>query len=287
VNVHVPDGSGVAATPLVEIKNLNSFRSVGRAITYEAARQYAAFQKDPQGYRIDKLLKTTAGWDDDRGRTEVQRHKEEAADYRYFPDPDLVPVVVTQEQIDAIRAETGELPQQQRARLAAQYGLTAYDAQVLTAKGRPMVAYFEAVAAAVGDGKKAANRISDLIYPALSDRREEIGEFPVPAAAFADFLRKTESIAQDPRRKTFARMLADNVDVAKALELEGVKTDFDEEKLRASVRDAVAANPKAVGEYKGGKAAALNSLVGAVMKANKGAPNDVVRRLLAEELARV
>src|SRR5262245_2886444 len=147
VNVHVPQGDGsFAATPLVEIKNLNSFRAVGRAIKYEAQRQYDEFRRDPEGYRFGKLLKTTAGWVDDRGRTEVQRHKEEAADYRYFPDPDLVPVVVSAGQIDAVRAEMGELPQQQRARLVSQYGLSAYDAQVLTAKGRGVVAYFEALA---------------------------------------------------------------------------------------------------------------------------------------------
>jgi aspartyl-tRNA(Asn)/glutamyl-tRNA(Gln) amidotransferase subunit B len=288
VNVHVPDPAdptGYAATPLVEIKNLNSFRAVGRAIKYEAGRQYEEFRRDPANYRFGKLLKTTAGWDDAKGRTEVQRHKEEAADYRYFPDPDLVPVVVTAEQVEAVRAEMGELPQQQRGRLQAQYGLSGYDAQVLTAKGRQTVAYFEAVAAAVGDGKAAANRMSDLIYPALAARKEEIEDFPIPAAGFADFLQKAEKLPQDPRRKTFARMLADGVDVATALEREGVKTDFDEGALRDAVRAAVAANPKAVAEFKGGKAAALNALVGAVMKGNKGAPNDVVRRLLAEELA--
>ncbi len=126
VNIHVPQPDGtVAATPLVEVKNLNSFRSVGRAIRYEAARHYEEFQKNPECFRFGKLLKTTAGWDDAKGRTEVQRHKEEAADYRYFPEPDLVPVVVTPEQIEEVRAEMGELPAAARARLERQYGLSA------------------------------------------------------------------------------------------------------------------------------------------------------------------
>lgn len=292
VNVHIPrsdEPNGYAATPLVEIKNLNSFRAVGRAIKYEAERQYEEFRKDPVNFRFGKLLKTTAGWDDAKGRTEVQRHKEEAADYRYFPDPDLVPVVVSQEQIAAVQAEMGELPQQQRNRLQTQYGLSAYDAEVLTAKGRKMVGYYEAVAGGIGDGKKAANRISDLIYPALAERREEIEEFPLAATAFADFLRRTDSIGQDPRRKTFSRMLADGVDVQKAMELEGVRTadSFDEGTLRRAAQDAIAANPKAVADFKKGKDAAKNSIVGAVMKANKGAPNDLVRRLVDDELARV
>ena len=289
VNIHVPLADGTtAATPLVEIKNLNSFRAVGRAIKYEAARQYEEFQKDPGNYRIGKLLKTTAGWDDAKGRTEVQRHKEEAADYRYFPDPDLVPVVVSAEQIAAVQAEMGELPQQQRKRLIEQYGLSDYDSQVLTAKGRKTVAYFEAVAAAVGDGKKAANRMSDLIYPVLSERKEEIDAFPIDATTFAEFLKATESSGQDPRRKALAYMLEHGPDIAAAKAAVGIKdaAAFDEATLRAAVRDAMAANPKAVADFKGGKAAAANALKGHVMRSNKGAPNDLVQRLLEEELAK-
>jgi aspartyl-tRNA(Asn)/glutamyl-tRNA(Gln) amidotransferase subunit B len=291
VNIHVPDPNepkGYAATPLVEIKNLNSFRAVGRAIKHEAERQFGEYQKNPAGYRIDKLLKTTAGWDDAKGRTEVQRHKEEAADYRYFPEPDLVPVTVTPEQVEKVKAEMGERPAEQRQRLEAQYKLSPYAAAVLAAKGRKMVGYFEAVAGHLnGDGKQAADRISDLLFPALNDRGEEIDAFPIPAAGFAEFVAKTAGIAQDPRRKTFARMLADNLDVAAALAAEGVRTDFDEAGLRAAVVAAIQGDPKTLADYKGGKTAAANKFIGAVMKANKGAPNELVRRLLEEELARV
>ncbi|HVK18183.1 MAG TPA: Asp-tRNA(Asn)/Glu-tRNA(Gln) amidotransferase subunit GatB [Fimbriiglobus sp.] len=287
VNVHVPrpDGS-VAATPLVEIKNLNSFRAVGRAIKHEAQRQYEQFQKDPANYRIDKRAKTTAGWDDAKGRTEVQRHKEEAADYRYFPDPDLVPVTVTVERIDAVRAEMGELPSQQRQRLQTQHGLSAYDAGVLTAKGRTMVAYFEGVTAALGDAKAASNRISDLIFPTLAERGEEIADFPVPAKAFAEFVKATASVGQDPRRKAFAHVLAHGTDAAAAMAALGIKTDFDEATLRAAVAAAIAALPEAVSAYKAGKVQAANKIKGEVMKVNKGAPNDVVQRLMEEELAK-
>lgn len=286
VNLHIPEGSGLAATPVVEIKNLNSIRAVGRAVAFEAQRQYDEFLRDPAHYRRGKRAKTTAGWDDDRGRTEVQRHKEEAADYRYFPDPDLVPVTVRPEEIDAIRAEMGELPAQQRSRLARQYGLSAYDCHVLTAKGRKMVAYFEAVAAAVGDSKKAVNRISDLIFPALSERRQGLDAFPLSAEQFAQFLRKTETMSADPRRKAFAYMLEHGVEVSAALNALGIKeaSAFDEGTLREAVCQALAANPKAVADVKAGKTAALNALLGAVMRAHKGAPNDVVRRLLAEAL---
>ncbi len=293
VNIHVPANNRGShsgppahhATPLVEIKNLNSFRAVGRAIAYEAKRHFEEYKKDPEGFRFGKLLKTTAGWDEARGVTVVQRHKEEAADYRYFPEPDLVPVIVSQELIAAVKAETGELPSAQRSRLQTQYGLSAYDSQVLTAKGRKTVAYFETVAKAVGDGKAASNRMSDLIYPALAERKEEIDHFPIDAARFAEFLRGAPANSQD-RRDVFKLMLEKGVGLAEALLLAGIR-EVDEAALRAAAVVAIAANPKAVADFKKGKDAAKMSIVGAVMKANKGAPNDVVRRLVDEELAKV
>jgi aspartyl-tRNA(Asn)/glutamyl-tRNA(Gln) amidotransferase subunit B len=267
---------------------LNSFRAVGRAIKYEAERQFKEYQKDPAGYRIDKIAKTTAGWDDARGRTEVQRHKEEAADYRYFPDPDLVPVIVSAEQIEAVRAEMGELPRQQRARLVSQYAIADYDAEVLTAKGRQTVAYFETVAGSLGDAKTAANRMSDLIFPALSERKEEIAEFPIAASAFAEFIKKTGPLSKQDRIALLAHMLEQGVDVDAAMQATGIKPQtFDEATLRAAVIAAIAANPKAVADFKKGKDAAKMAVVGAVMKANKGAPNDVVRKLVDEEMAKV
>ncbi len=291
VNIHVPNAEekkGYAATPLVEIKNLNSFRGVGKSIAYEAERQYEAYQKDPKGFRIDKFLKTTAGWDDARGKTEVQRHKEEAADYRYFPEPDLVPVIVSQEQIQSIRDSMGELPQAQRKRLETQYGLGMDAAEVLTAKGRKMVAYFEDVAAIVGDGKAAANRISDLVYPALTERNEEIGQFPIVAAQYAEFIKKTATLNKQDRVDLFKYILEHESTLETAMEKTGIKpVTFDEATLRAAVVKAIADSPKIVADYKGGKKQAAQSLVGAVMKANKGAPNDVVRKLIEEELAKV
>jgi len=290
VNVHIPNAAepkGYAATPLVEIKNLNSFRSVGRAITYEAKRQYEEFQKDPSGYRIEKKLKTTAGWDDPKGKTEVQRHKEEAADYRYFPEPDLVPVTVTAEQIEAVKAEMGELPSAQRTRLQLQHGLTPYDDEVLTAKGRAMVSYFEEVAKSVGDGKAASNRISDLVFPALTERKEEIAEFPLNASAFAAFLKATGPLPKQDRLDVFKHVLETGADVAAAMAAKGISTTVDEGKLRAAIVAAIAANPKTVADYKAGKTAAANKIKGEVMKANKGAPNDVVQKLMEEELGKV
>lgn len=288
VNIHVPlagEAKGYTATPLVEIKNLNSFRAVGRAITYEAKRQYEEFQKDPAGFRIEKFLKTTAGWDDARGRTEVQRHKEEAADYRYFPEPDLVPVIISEERIAKVRASMGELPSAQRLRLQNELGLTAYDANMLVAKGRETVEYFEAVAKVTKDGKAACNRISDLIFPALTERREEIGDFPMKPAAFADFLAKTASLNKQDRTDTFKIVLEQDVSIDEAKTIAGIR-EQDENALRVAVLSAINANPRAVADFKGGKETAKMAIVGHVMKNNKGAPNDIVRRLVDEELSK-
>src|SRR4029077_17409852 len=188
--------------PLVEVKNLNSFGSVARAIAHEAERQYGEFQKDPKNYRHNTIPKTTARWDVERSVTVVQRHKEEAADYRYFPEPDLVPVVVSEAELEHARSAMGELPAAQRNRLqSAPYSLSAYDAGVLTAKGRKMVAYYEEVTAAVGDAKQGMNRLSDLVMGALNDRKEEIDQFPISAPRFIDFLQKTAKAPQQDRRE--------------------------------------------------------------------------------------
>jgi aspartyl-tRNA(Asn)/glutamyl-tRNA(Gln) amidotransferase subunit B len=230
-------------------------------------------------------LKTTAGWDDAKGRTEVQRHKEEAADYRYFPEPDLVPVVVSADQVAAVRQTMGELPQAQRQRLQTQYGLTPYDAQVFVAKGRETVTYLETVAKAVGDGKAAANRIADLVFPALTDRKEDIATFPVDAAAFANFLQKTGPLNKQDRVDLFAHMLAHGMGVDAAMEATGIKPQtYDTSALTAAVAAAIQANPKAVDDYKKGKDNAKMAVVGHVMKNNKGAPNDVVRALVEDAL---
>ncbi|HSQ55901.1 MAG TPA: Asp-tRNA(Asn)/Glu-tRNA(Gln) amidotransferase GatCAB subunit B, partial [Gemmata sp.] len=165
------------------------------------------------------------------------------------------------------------------------YGLSAYDAQVLTAKGRKTVAYFEAVSKAINDGKTAANRMSDLVYPALAERREEIEAFPMTAARFAEFLKGAPANSQD-RRDVFKLILDEGLDLAAAKAKVGIK-EVDEATLRGAVLVAIAANPKAVADFKKGKDAAKMSIVGAVMKARKGAPNEVVRRLVEEELAKL
>jgi aspartyl-tRNA(Asn)/glutamyl-tRNA(Gln) amidotransferase subunit B len=285
VNVHVPlpDGSH-AATPITEVKNLNSFRAVERAMKYEAERQYRQFLED--GKRLGEAAKATAGWDEARGVTVVQRRKEEAADYRYFPEPDLVPVAVDAAWRERVRAEMGELPAAQRVRLAKDHGLSPYDAAVLTRQGRGTVAYFEEVARRCGDAKAASNWVTNKVLATLKERKEDIKDFQLSAERLAGLIaeQKAAGLNKQAAEEVYARMLEAGVDAKAAVAQLGIKA-VDAGALAEIVRRAVAANPKAVAEYKKGKAAAAQSFMGVVMRETKGAAKaDVVKQLILEEL---
>jgi aspartyl-tRNA(Asn)/glutamyl-tRNA(Gln) amidotransferase subunit B len=289
INLHVPrqDG-GLDITPIVEVKNLNSFRSVERAMRFEAQRQYEVYQANP-GYRFGLVAKATAGWDETRGRTWEQRRKEEAADYRYFPEPDLTPVVVDDAWLERIRAEMGELPAAMRTRLGEQYGLSPYDVGVLTAQGRGVVAYFEEVARVCGDAKQASNWVTNQVLTTLNERKVAIDAFPIPAVRLGELI--TEQIRHGFNRQLagdiYARMLNDQLPVREAIEASGFKP-VDTNALLEVVRRAVAANPRAVADYKQGKTKAADAIKGAVMReTRKSARADVVDQLVREELDRL
>jgi aspartyl-tRNA(Asn)/glutamyl-tRNA(Gln) amidotransferase subunit B len=285
VNVHVPQSDGsVTATPIVEVKNLNSFRAVERAIKYEAQRQYEEFQRT--GKRLGEVSKATAGWDENRGVTVVQRRKEEASDYRYFPEPDLVPVTVDAALLERVRAELGELPAAQRVRLGEQYGLSPYDAGVLTRQGRAFVAYFEDVAKRTGDAKAASNWMTNKVLATLNERKAAIGQFSITSANLAELLAEQKALGLNKKKaeEIYTRMLETGRGAKEAIEQLGIKT-VDAGALAEVVRRAVAANPKAVADFKKGKAAAAQSIFGAVMRETKGtAKPDLVKQLLNEEL---
>jgi aspartyl-tRNA(Asn)/glutamyl-tRNA(Gln) amidotransferase subunit B len=325
VNVHLPITSlaplgrgvgseGFVASPIVEIKNLNSFRGVERALKYEADRQFhelneslasgtwviAAGDGRPfrdyavhavcavQGERRLPVSKATAGWDDRLGRTDIQRRKEEASDYRYFPEPDLVPVTVDDAVLERARAELGELPAAQKARLETQYALSAYDAGVLSRNGRALVAYFETVAAACGNPKEACNWIANDFLQTLNERKISVRDSPVSAEALGELIREAKSMPLNKQRarEVYAAML-EGLTARQAIDKLGFKAGPDEAQLREIIRKAIAGNPKAVGDFKKGKVKAADAIKGAVMRETKGmAPMDQVQRLLLEELER-
>jgi aspartyl-tRNA(Asn)/glutamyl-tRNA(Gln) amidotransferase subunit B len=289
VNIHIPHSNGsTAATPIVEIKNLNSFRGVERAIRYEAQRQYEQFQRD--GKKLGEVAKATAGWDDARGVTVIQRRKEEASDYRYFPDPDLVPIVVDDAWLERTRANLGELPAALRGRLQSQYGLSDYDAGVLTREGRALAAFFEETARLCGDPKAASNWVTNQVLATLNDRKETIATFSISAPNLAELIREVRETGLNNQRarEVYTEMLAAGSAAKSAIDKLGFKVFADTGQLLEIVRKAIAANPKAVADFKKGKTKAADAIKGAVMRETKGmAKADVVQRLVMEELGNV
>jgi aspartyl-tRNA(Asn)/glutamyl-tRNA(Gln) amidotransferase subunit B len=289
INLHVPrpDGS-VAATPIVEVKNLNSIGAVERAMRYEAQRQFEEFQST--GKKLGDVPKATAGWDEERRMTRVQRRKEEASDYRYFPEPDLVPVTVSEARLNEIRSSLGELPAAQRLRLQSQYGLSAYDAGVISRQGRAFVSFYEDIVARGGDAKEASNWTTNEVLQALNERKITIQEFPVPSPALAELITeiKTTGLNKQRSREVFAEMLGTGTTAKQAMDRLGIKVIGDEGALVEIIRRAIAANPKAVADFKKGKTKAADAIKGAVMRETKGmAKTELVQRLLLEELNKV
>jgi aspartyl-tRNA(Asn)/glutamyl-tRNA(Gln) amidotransferase subunit B len=290
VNIHVPQPDGtVAATPIVEVKNLNSFRAVERAMKYEAERQYAEYLKDPN-YRFGKVSKATAGWDEVRGATKIQRRKEEASDYRYFPEPDLVPVEVDDALLDAARAAMGETPAVARIRLQRDYALSIYDAGVLTSQGRAVTAYFETVATRCGDATAASNLITNTVLAHLNETRGDIAAFAIKPEGLAELIAEQKAVGftKQTVAEVFALMVADGLTAKEAVAKLGIKPPADADALLEIVRRAIAGNPKAVADFKKGKTAAAQAIKGAVMKETKGAAKpDVVQQILLDELQKV
>ncbi len=292
VNIHIPSSASrgrelpeFVATPIVEVKNLNSFRAVERAMKYEAQRQYEEFLTT--GKKLGEVPKATAGWDEDRGITVVQRRKEEASDYRYFPEPDLVPVDVDAAWLDRVRASLGELPAAQRQRLQQQYDLSDYDSGVITSQGRAFVSYFEQVAQLCGDAAEAKNWLTNDVLQTLNERKLAIGAFLISAGPLADLLKEVKSTGLNKQRarEVYGEMLATGGSAKDAVEKLGFKVVGDESQLLEIVRRAIAANPKAVTDFKKGKVKALDALKGAVMRETKGmAKTELVQRLLMQEL---
>ncbi len=268
VNLHIPrpDGS-VAKTPIVEIKNMNSFRSVERALAYEAARQWEEWQAT--GRELGSAPKQTRGWDDPAGVTRGQRHKEESSDYRYFPEPDLVPVRVSADDLARARVAMGVPPAGLRHMLAERWSISAYDADVLVNQGRDLVAYFEELAGLVGEGKVASNWMQQDVLRTLNERGGTIDAFPVRPAALADIIGRIAAGDFDTSRgrEIFAEVLASGRTVADVVASLGIAA-VDDDALEALCRELVAANPKIVADVQGGKEQAAAGLIGQAKKKN-------------------
>jgi aspartyl-tRNA(Asn)/glutamyl-tRNA(Gln) amidotransferase subunit B len=266
----------------VEIKNLNSFRHVQRALEFEVKRQAQALESG------ERIVQETRLWDADRGYTRAMRSKEFAHDYRYFPEPDLVPLKLDATFVDDIRGELPELARQRRQRFVSQHGVPAYDAEVLT-QSRALAEYFEAVAREGVNAKTASNwMMSELLRVVPGDDERAIRESPVPPAHLAGLIRLIDdgTISGKIAKDVFEKMVRTREDAATIVQREGLTQVADTGTLGALVEQVIAANPKAVADWKAGKTAAAKALVGQVMKATQGKANPaLVNRLIDEQLA--
>ena len=281
-NVSVrPLGSNVLGTRC-EIKNLNSFRFLERAIEYEVRRQIAVIE---DGGRI---VQETRLYDPDRDETRSMRSKEEAHDYRYFPDPDLLPLVVGEALIEDIRASLPELPEAKRERYEGEWGLSAYDAVTLT-QSRELAAYFEDVVARPNvEPKLAANWVMGEVSAALNRSDLEVTASPVSSAALAGLLARVRdnTISGKIAKDVFDAMWAGEGSADEIIEKKGLKQITDTGAIEKVVDEVLAANPKSVEEFRAGKEKAFNALVGQVMKASKGKANPAaVNELLKRKLS--
>jgi len=278
VNLHIPTENGVIATPIVEIKNMNSFRSVERGINYEAKRQYDVWQET--GKILGELPKQTRGWDDSAQVTRAQREKEESADYRYFPCPDLVPVVVTDEQIEEVRSEIGELPSGLRQRLESDFGLSTYTSDVIVNQGRALVDYFLELAATCGDHKLAGNWIQGEVLRILNDQEISIDEFKLTPSQMAELLRLVQAgdLDSSKAKDVFTAMLESGQSAADVIEDLGIER-VDEGALEDLCRMLIERNQRVVDDVKGGNEKAVGALIGQAKKENPNVNPGQVRQI--------
>ena len=264
-----------------EMKNINSFKNLEDAINYEIERQQEVLEDGGH------VVQETRTFDPARGITLSMRSKENAHDYRYMPEPDLPPIVTSEETIEKYRSELPELPDARRARLEKEYGLSDYDAGIITSS-RAMAEYFDAVVATGADPKLAANWIMGDLAKNLNEDGIDITKSPVSAARLGKMigLIMKDTISGKIAKKVFKEMWTNEDDPEKIVKDKGLVQITDTGAIEAAVDAAIAANPKAVAEYKGGKKKAIGALVGQVMKATRGKANpQMVNKMLAEKLA--
>ncbi len=263
-----------------EVKNLNSFRFLKMALDYEIGRQVAVIEAG------GRVIQETRLYDPAAGETISMRSKESAHDYRYFPEPDLVPLRISDAWRERVRAAMPELPATKRERFLTEYKLTEYDANWLTAS-RAVSEYFEGAAKASGDPKEAANWVMGDLAAALKAQGKEIAESPVSAANLGELLRLKAKgdISGKMAKEIFAKMAATGDAPSAIMEREGLKQISDTGALEKIVDDVIAANPKQLEQYRAGKTTVLAFFVGQVMKASRGQANPAaVNELLRQKL---
>jgi len=265
----------------VEVKNLNSFRYLQKALEYEIERHIAVLESG------GRIAQETRLWNQVEGRTVSMRSKEKAHDYRYFPEPDLLPVHISSAWRDEVRRTLPELPEAKRARFVSAYGITPYDAEVLTSS-QAMADYFESVVKAGAPGKTSANWMQTELLRGLKDSGKEIDASPIAPAALAELVKLVESgqITGAIGKKVFATMFESGRSAAVIVAAEGLAAQISDATIEQAAREVIAKNPDNVAKFKSGNEGVFKFFVGQVMKATRGqanpqAVNDILRKLLS------
>jgi aspartyl-tRNA(Asn)/glutamyl-tRNA(Gln) amidotransferase subunit B len=265
----------------VEVKNLNSFRYLAKALQFEIERHIGILETGGH------LTQETRLWNQPAGRTESMRSKEKAHDYRYFPEPDLLPVHVSEAWREEVRASLPELPGAKRSRFVSAYGITAYDAEVLT-DSQALASYFEAVVKAGAPGKASANWMQTELLRRLNDSGKEISASPVSPAGLGQLVSLVESgkITAAVGKKVFAAMFETGRAASEIIAAEGLGAQVKDDAVEQAAREVIAKNPDNVAKYKAGNEGVFKFFVGQVMKATRGQANpqvvnEIVRKLLS------
>ena len=293
VSIRFTEDGEVRWPPQSEIKNLNSYAAIREAAPHEAERLWRSWQEG--GELRTRTGKITVGWSPERRGTFLQRSKEDVEDYRYFPDPDLLPLVLTEEEIERVRASLPELPEARRERFIAEYGLSGYQAAALTAN-KATADYFETTVRGIERkeialaelAKPVANWVTVDLAAKLNADNLEIGLSPVSPERLAKLLLRVldRTLSNKMAKEVFDSMWAGEGDPDAIIDRKGLRQISDAGAIEKLVDEVLAANAKQVEDFRAGKGKAFNSLVGQVMKASKGKANpELVNQLLKKKLS--
>ncbi len=280
VNISVREAGSDQFGTRTEMKNLNSFRAITHAIENERERQIEVLESGQQ------VVQETRRWDDAKEYSYAMRSKEDAQDYRYFPDPDLVPISISDAWLEELRASLPEFREEKMERYKAEYDIPEYDIGIIT-DSKHLADLFEETTALCGQPKKVSNWIMGETLRLLKEKNMDAKDLLLSPQNLAGLIRLTDSKAVNSTvaKEIFAVMFDENIDPEKYAEEKGLKTVNDEEALRKAIAEVIASNPQSVADYQGGKEKAIGFLVGQTMKAMKGKADPViVNQLLKEAL---
>ena len=282
VNLSIREKGSEEFGTRTEMKNLNSFKAIARAIENERERQIDIIESG------EKVIQETRRWDDEKGYSYAMRSKEDAQDYRYFPDPDLVPIIVTDEFLDEIKSRQPELRDEKRIRYKEEYSIPEYDIDIIT-NSKKMADIFEETIALGAEPKKVSNWLMVETMRLMKEHDKDADDISFSAKNLAKLIDMVDKkvINGSVAKEVFEKVFTDDIEPEKYVEENGLKTVNDEGALTKTIEEIVAANPKSVEDYKSGKEKAIGFLVGQTMKAMKGkADPGEVNRILKEILAK-